>query len=273
MDILVTNDDGIESPGLRAAVDSVLPLGRVVVVAPSRQQTSMGRGLSGNQDARLQPVKYRVNGTDVRAYHIDCTPARAVLHAFDVLFTEKKPRLLVAGINYGENLGTNSTISGTIGAALQAATLGVRALAVSLQTAIENHRRHVELDWGTARHFCRKFAALMLEAPMPADVDVLNVNVPAAATALTPWTVTRLSRQPYFGNRLNDPAPASRLGDAVCHYGYDTAKLEPDSDILAVRNGLVSVTPISMDLTSRIDLKTFLKAGATAGLTTPPAQA
>lgn len=261
MDILVTNDDGIESPGLRAAVEAVLPLGRVIVVAPSRQQTSMGRSLSGDKDAYLQPSEFRANGTRVDAYRCDCTPARAVLHAFDVLFRARKPDLVVSGINYGENLGTNSTISGTIGAALQAATLGARGLTVSLQTEIGNHRRHAELEWDVARHFCRKFAALMLEAAMPADVDILNVNVPASATVETPWRVTRLSRQPYFGNRLDNPAPDSRLGDAVCHYGYDAAKLEPDSDILAVRGGLVSVTPVSVDLTSRVDLKSFLKAG------------
>ena len=77
MDILVTNDDGIESPGLRAAVEAVLPLGRVIVVAPSRQQTSMGRSLSGDKDAYLQPSEFRANGTRVDAYRCDCTPARA----------------------------------------------------------------------------------------------------------------------------------------------------------------------------------------------------
>ncbi|MDD5677991.1 MAG: 5'/3'-nucleotidase SurE [Kiritimatiellae bacterium] len=258
-DILVTNDDGIESPGLRAAVEAVLSLGSVIVVAPSCQQTSTGRSFRGDKNSFLQPVKFPVNGTGVRAYHCECTPARAVLHAFDVLFSRKKPDLVVSGINYGENLGTNSTISGTIGAALQAATHGVRGLAVSLQTEIENHRKHVALEWSVARHFCREFARLMLERTLPADVDVLNVNVPASAKVNTPWTVARLSRQGYFSNLITAPTPASKIGDAVCRYGFDAATLEPDSDILAVCNGLVSVTPVSMDLTSRVDLKSFLK--------------
>ena len=259
MDILVTNDDGIGSPGLRAAVEAVLPLGNVIVVAPSRQQTSAGRSFRGDITASLQPVEFLVNGIAVRAYHCECTPARAILHAFDVLFIGKKPDLLVSGINYGENLGTNSTISGTIGAALQAATHGVQGLAVSLQTEIGNHRNNAELEWGIARHFCREFAKLILEMKLPAVVVVLNVNVPTSGTVNTRWKVTRLSRQGYFGNRIAEPTPTSRIGVAVCHYAYDTATLEPDSDILAVCNGLVSVTPVSMDLTSRVDLTSFLK--------------
>jgi 5'-nucleotidase len=262
-DILVTNDDGIESPGLRAAVEAVLPLGNVIVVAPAHQQTSASRSFHGDKNAFLQPVEYAVNGTDVKAYRCDCAPARAVLHAFDVLFSENKPDLLVSGINYGENLGSNSTISGTIGAALQAATHGVRGLAVSLQTEIENHCRHVDLHWDIARHFCRVFAEIMMETTLPADVDILNVNVPAAATVDTPWKTTRLSRQGYFGNLVADPTPASKIGDAVCRYGYDLGTAEPDSDILAVCNGLVSVTPVSMDLTSRVDLKSLLKDAGT----------
>jgi 5'-nucleotidase len=258
-DILVTNDDGIGSPGLRAAVEAVLPLGNVIVVAPSHQQTSTGRSFHGDKMAFLETVEFSVNGVEVRAYHCECTPARAILHAFDVLFTGKKPDLLVSGINYGENLGTNSTISGTIGAALQAASNGVRGLVMSLQTEIENHHTHVELEWEVARHFCREFTKLMLTTLLPTDVDMLNVNVPSSATINTSWKETRLSRQGYFCNRLADPTPTSRIGDAVCYYAYDTTTLEPDSDILAICNGLVSVTPVSMDLTSRVDLKSFLK--------------
>jgi len=255
--ILVTNDDGIESPGLRAAVEAVLPLGEVIVVAPSRQQTSAGRGLHGDQHGSFQRVELKFGGKTVTGYHCDCSPARVVLHAFDVLFHDQKPDLLISGINYGENLGTNVTISGTVGAALQAASHGVAGLAMSLQTDIVNHRKYVELEWAAASHFCHLFALATLNTKLPPDVDVLNVNVPASATIKTPWKVTRLSRQPYFVNHLADPHHASKIGEAVCQFGFDEASLEPDSDIRAVRSNLVSVTPVSMDLTSRIDLKTF----------------
>lgn len=256
--ILVTNDDGISSPGLRAAVEAVIPLGEVVVVAPSSQQTSAGRSLHGDRNGSLLRVERFIGARNVTAYHCDCSPARAVLHALDVLFSGKKPDLLVSGINYGENLGTNITISGTVGAALQAAAHGIPGLAMSLQTDIENHRRHVDLDWTAARHFCHTFASWMLNARLPVDVDVLNVNVPAGATADTPWRRTSLSRQNYFVNHMANPTPASKIGEAVCQLGFDEESLESDSDIYAVRHHHVSVTPVSMDLTSRIDLKSLM---------------
>ena len=256
--ILVTNDDGIESPGLSAAVEAVLPLGEVIVVAPSSQQTSAGRGLHGDKNGSLQRADLNIGGRIVTAYHCDCSPASAVLHAFDVLFHIKKPDLLISGINYGENLGTNVTISGTVGAALQAASHGVPGLAMSLQTDIGNHRKYAELEWGAATHFCNIFASFMLNAKLPPDVDVLNVNVPAAATIKTLWKVTRLSRQGYFVNYLADPHHASKIGEAVCQFGFDEETLELDSDIRAVCSNLVSVTPVSMDLTSRMDLKSFM---------------
>lgn len=260
--ILVTNDDGIKSPGLLAAVEAVLPLGEVVVVAPSSQQTSAGRGLHGDKDGSLQRIDLNIGGRTVPAYHCDSSPASAVLHAFDVLFHERKPDLIVSGINYGENLGSNITISGTVGAVLQGASYGIPGLAMSLQTDIGNHRRHVKLEWAAASHFCRMFASMILTGPLPADVDILNVNVPSVAAAKTPWKVTRLSRQNYFVNHMANPTSTSTIGEAVCRFGFDEALLEPDSDIQAICSNLVSVTPVSMDLTSRIDLKSFLGGGS-----------
>lgn len=253
--ILATNDDGIRSPGLRALVEAVLPFGDVVVVAPSTQKTSYGRSLMGEKTERFLHTEYEVSGTMVEAYHCECSPARAILHAFDVLFRDRKPDLLVSGINYGENLGTNITISGTVGAGLQAASFGVPALAVSVQTPLGDHHEYSRLDWTVVRHFARRFASLMLEKKLPADVDILNLNVPSGATSETPFRWTRLSRQPYFSNRIDSPTLLSCLGDAQCCYGFDRSKVEPGSDISVFNQGLVTVTPISADLTSRIDLR------------------
>lgn len=251
--ILVTNDDGILSPGLKAAVEAVLTLGDVVVVAPSTQQSAMGRSFDGDQKEHLRPIDYTVKGIKVPAYHAACSPARVVLHAFDVLFRDRIPDLLVSGINYGENLGSNVTISGTIGAALQAASHGVKGLAMSLQTETDDYRDHAELDWTTAIHFTRQFARSLLTARLPADVDILSVNIPASATAETPWRISRLSRQPYFSNKLDTPTLASKLCDSEYGHGYDVTTLEPDCDIRTFVSGMVAVTPLSMDLTSRAD--------------------
>jgi 5'-nucleotidase len=138
-------------------------------------------------------------------------------------------------------------------------------LAMSLQTEIENHRRHVALEWGAATHFCRIFAAWILDSRMPDDVDLLNVNVPTNATAKTPWDVTRLSRQNYFVNHLANPTLHSMIGEAVCRLGYDEKVVEQDSDIKAFRSGRVSVTPISMDMTARIELESLVGQGLCKG--------
>jgi 5'-nucleotidase len=105
--ILVTSDDGIHSPGLRAAVEVLLDLGEVIVVAPFKQQTGMGRSYFVNPDAVLVPVPFEVDGTNVWAYGCECSPAMAVRHGLDVLFLDMKPDLVVTGINYGENLSVS----------------------------------------------------------------------------------------------------------------------------------------------------------------------
>lgn len=249
--IAITNDDGIHSPGLRAVVESVLPLGEVIVIAPSNQQTSAGRSFRGNKNEYFHKINYRVRGRRIDAYHCDCSPARVVLHASDAIFSDKKPNILISGINYGENLGSNITISGTIGAALQGSSSRIPSLAVSIQTDIKDHCNHVELDWKVARHFTHFFAKMILRKKMPRDVDILNVNIPSAATVKTPWQVTCLSRQPYFLNHLRNPSIKSRIGNAELIHGFNVRTLEPNSDILVFTKGMVSVTPLSMDMTSR----------------------
>jgi len=94
----------------------------------------------------------------------------------------------------------------------------------------------------------------MLKNKPPHDVDLLNVNVPVSATADTECRMTRLSRQGYFLNHLENPQPTSRLGDAECRHGFNVETLESDSDILAFTKGFVTVSPMSIDLTSRVNM-------------------
>ena len=252
--ILITNDDGVLSPGLAAAVAAVRDLGEVLVVAPSQQQSASGRAFFGDKEAQLRAVDLVVGGAAVRAYACDCSPALAVQHGVAVLCRERRPDLAISGINYGENLGFNVTLSGTVGAALQAAERRIPALAVSLQTDHRYHFQYGAVDWPAAAHFTRLFAERMLRQALPADVHVLNVVVPEHATARTPSRITRLARQSYFDTVLETPSATSRIGDG--HFGVhiDADRLEPDSDIYAlVHDGVVSVTPLSLDLTSRVD--------------------
>jgi 5'-nucleotidase len=251
--ILLTCDDGIKSPGLRAAVRAALGLGEVIISAPCEQQTGAGRSMPTFHDGAIHEIEYAINGQQVPAYAVHGSPAQAVIYAL-VEVVPRKPTLCIAGINFGENLGSGVTGSGTVGAALEAADEGVPALAVSLETDPKFHYSHSEdVDFSAATHFTTVFAERMLKQQMPADVDVLKVDVPCDATPDTVWRVTKLSRQRYFkslpsGRRYL--AEKRRLGYRVL---VDLDRLEPDSDIHAVLvERLVSVTPLSLNLTSRI---------------------
>jgi 5'-nucleotidase len=167
------------------------------------------------------------------------------------------PDLVVSGINFGENLGTGVTVSGTVGAAIEAASFGVPALAVSLETPKEFHYQHSNtVDFAGAAVFTRRFAQLVLAGNLPRDVDILKIDVPRDATPDTPWRLVRASRQRY-----HVPQPSGRRDlsdqkgiDYIQAIDWDT--LEPDSDVhaLAVER-VVSVSPLSIDLTSRVDLE------------------
>ena len=251
--ILVTCDDGIESPGLRAAVRAVLPLGEVMVSAPCEQQSGAGRSLAAFNDGAIHEISYQVDGQAVPAYAIYGSPAQAVLYAL-IELVPRKPALCVSGINFGENVGSGVTSSGTVGAAMEAANEGVLSLATSLETDKQYHYNHSEdVDFSAAVHFTRFFATTMLSQQLPADVDLLKLEVPCTATFETPWRVTRLSRQRYF-----QVLPSGRryLGEKR-RLDYkmvvDRATLEPDSDIQALLvDRIVAVTPLSLDLTSRV---------------------
>ena len=254
--ILITNDDGVESPGLRAAAAALYPLGELVVAAPLEQHSGAGRSFSRSGQGRIQSFEISWDGRSVQAYGVDGSPVQAVLHGMLEL-APRLPDLVVVGINYGENLGSGITASGTVGAALEAAAAGVPALAVSLQTAAEYHFSHsAEIDFDGAAYFVRLLARRLVSPgfELPFDVDLLKVDVPDDATHDTPWRVTRASRQNYF---KISPPQRERLGDAGplgVRTHVDWSTLEHDSDIYALlRDRVVSVAPLSLDLSSRVE--------------------
>ncbi|MCP4216731.1 MAG: 5'/3'-nucleotidase SurE, partial [bacterium] len=254
--IFVTNDDGIFSPGLKAAVKAVMHLGDVVLVASTNQQTAMGRSMRGNKEDRLKEVEFSFGNEKIKGYHLDCSPGMAVQHGVNVLCHDCRPDLLISGINYGENLGNNATQSGTIGAALQGASMGIPSLAASFETDSSYHFEYGDVDWSVAEFFLNYFAAKVLNQKLPLDVQVLKVDVPASATPETPWRVTRVARQAYYRSVYENPAKDNKLGDGRLGVIIDKEILEPDSDIQAfVYDRIVSVSPLSLDLTSRTELK------------------
>jgi 5'-nucleotidase len=254
--IFVTSDDSIHSPGLWAAAAAAAELGEVVVVAPETQHTGAGRSHSANPDARLNAAELDLSGIKVRAYACDCSPAAAVRHGIDALFGEDKPDLIVAGINYGENLGINIGTSGTVGAAMEGASHGIPALAISKQTDVNSHHRHTNQDWEASAFFLKLFARLLLSKGMPPDVDVLKIDVPDDASEATPWRLTRIARRPYYSWVLPNASEESRLGDRKTTINRSAFIGMAGTDIhaLAVER-IVSVTPLSLDLTSRVALE------------------
>ena len=258
--ILLTNDDSINSPGLWAAAEALAPLGFVHVVAPRVQQTSMGRALPRESDGIIDARTLTVNGKEWQVYSVGGSPAQAFLHGYyEVLGF--KPDLVVSGINYGENVASGITISGTVGAALEAATLGISALAISLETPVSQHfNLSPDVDFSVAGYFTRYFAEKLLKTEMPFDVGVLKVDVPNDATPETPWVVTRQTLERYFYPVPADPGNAQGSRNMSYVVKLDQGEPEPDSDLRVVKiDRKVSVTPLSFDLTARVDLADFTR--------------
>ena len=250
--ILFTNDDGIASPGLYAAVRSVASFADVLVVAPKTQQTAMGRARNGNPKATLEPYAMHIDGKAIAAYSLDVTPASCVLHAVRNLPPEKKPHLVISGINYGENLGLNVTSSGTVGAGLEAASLGIPAIAASLETDIASHFKFTVQDWSVCEQHITHFSKRILANGLPHGIGILKIDVPHTATNTTPWRLTTLSPFSRFERTVPKPSLANTYGTSTT--GIRNTDDEPagtDIHTLAILKE-ISVTPLQWDFTAQV---------------------
>jgi 5'-nucleotidase len=261
--ILLVNDDGINSPGLWAAAETLSDLAYVTVAAPRNQWSGAGRSHPTSSDGVIKTQTLNVHGKDWIVYAVGGSPAQTVVHAV-IEICPQKPDLVVSGINYGENAGIGVTASGTVGAALEAASMGIPSLAVSLEVASNLQLTYSKaIDFSGAKYFTALFAKKMLEKQMPPDVDILKVEIPDDAIETTRWKITRLDRQSYY--KLNIKPRQDKEKPATIDYEVDrdVSKLSPDSDNHAILvDRVVAVTPLSIDFTSRVnleDLEKFLK--------------
>lgn len=258
--ILLTNDDGILSPGLWAAAEALSRLGYVTVAAPREQVSSTGRSMPRTSDGRIERAMLRINEQEWPVYAVGGSPAQSVLHAMHEIMPGP-PDLVVSGINYGENLGTSITISGTVGAAMEGAASGVPSIAVSLQLLHNDYISYSEQDFSTAAYFTHLFAKMLLEKPFPGDVDMLKIEVPAKATPETPWRMTRLARHRYYLPQVERPGKWDEPFYIEGRPYVEPHEVPRDSDIYALLfDGVVSVTPLSLDFTSRVDLQALEKS-------------
>lgn len=237
MNILLTNDDGIHAPGLMALYQALRDDHRIQVVAPESEQSAVGHAISLSSPLRIK--KINKNGAFF-GWAINGTPADCVKIAVAELLSPT-PELVLSGINLGGNVGINVLYSGTVSAATEAAILGLRALAISLNT-------YRQPDFSGAARFACHLAQELPRLPLPPGV-CLNVNIPAVppdqikGVILTRQDTSRLIER--FERRV-DPRENLYYWLAGINERRDP---EPDTDYWAVQNGYISITPIHHDLT------------------------
>jgi 5'-nucleotidase len=256
--ILLTNDDGIRSPGLWAAAEALSTLGFVTVAAPREQSSGMGRSLPSTSDGIIHRETVQINGQTWTVYAVGGSPAQAVQHGL-LEIMETRPDLVVSGINYGENVASGITISGTVGAAMEAASLGIPAMAISLQTDPVHHMSYsTEVDFSVAAYFAAYFGRQLMEKKMPAEVDLLKVEIPADATPETPWQVTRVSRQRYYMPTAPERSTWDQPGAVGYTLSVDISREPDNSDVYVLaKKHLVSVSPLTLDMTAKTDFNSL----------------
>lgn len=251
--ILITNDDGIHSPGLAAVAAALDSLGELLIAAPQEQQTSMSRSRSQGvgRDGTITETTIEHQGKTWQGYGVKATPALGVVHAIHEL-ADRQLSLCVSGINFGENVASCVTVSGTLGATLEAAEYGIPSLAVSQEIdSLDYHSYHTVGDFSAAIHFTRLVAEKMLANDLPFDADILKLEIPCGASPETRLVVTRQDRLAYYQSVVEPREKLFGTKHAIYQIpskGQYTAK---NTDAFALAEGWVSVTPLSLDLTSR----------------------
>ena len=257
--ILLTNDDGISSPGLAAAAAALDHLGELLIVAPREQQTSMSRSRSQQYgaDGRLFQTDVVYKDQRWNGFAVNATPALAVEHAVQEI-ADRSIDLVISGINYGENVGSCVTVSGTIGAAIEAAERGIPAMAVSLEIASTDYHTHdTDINFEVAAYFTNQLAQKMLIKPMPEDVDVLKLEIPASATRKTRVVLTRQDKISYYMPYMDKRKDLFSGPATLKHTPSKGEYTRTDTDAYALANQLVAITPLSLDLTSRVKMQTL----------------
>lgn len=239
--ILVTNDDGIASRGLSALAEALKKLGNVTVVAPERERGAVGHAVTLHKPLRINRVakdRYSVNGT----------PSDCVLLAVMKVLAEK-PALIVSGINRGVNLGDDVTYSGTVSAALEGTLLGIPSIAVSQEGAYI-------FKFATAAYYAVQIARMVLRYGLPEET-LLNVNVPDRHRASVAGVkVTSLSRRRFVNPVIEKVDPRGRKYYWIAGTRVSWERRD-DSDHETIRQGMVSITPLHMDLTHYAALETI----------------
>jgi 5'-nucleotidase len=240
--ILVTNDDGINAPGIRNLVEAVKGLGKVIVVAPDKPQSGMGHAITIGNPLRLNPMHHLFDG--VEAWQCSGTPVDCVKLAVDKVL-RRKPDLCLSGINHGANHSINVIYSGTMSAAVEASIESIPAVGFSLLDY------SVEADFTAARKYVRIIVEQVLKHPLDKHL-ILNVNFPAVPDNLIKGI--KVCRQAYakyeedFIER-NDPNSKKYYWLTGKFVNFDKGR---DTDVWALEHNYVSVVPVQFDMTNYV---------------------
>jgi len=244
--ILVTNDDGIHSPGLIALFTAMRELGDTYIVAPDRERSAVSHSMTLHRPLKVEALKEGV-------YSTNGTPTDCVILGVNKLLPER-PALIASGINRGGNLGGDITYSGTVSGAIEGTLLGIPSFAISLATRGEVQPLHFE----TASTFATKIARYILEKSLPADI-LLNINIPnIEKSKIRGVKLTRQGKMVYNNSikEIHDPKGKRHywIGGSQLHLEHGK-----DTDIQAIQDDYISITPIHLDLTNYEALN-YLKA-------------
>lgn len=244
MNIMVTNDDGIHAPGIRALAEAMNELGKVIVVAPDRERSAVGHSLTLHSPLRIFELHkdwYAVDGTPT-----DCV--NMGIHNMLPI----TPDLVVSGINHGANLGDDVTYSGTVAAAMEANLMGIPAIAFSLATFEQSNY------FSDAAQIAVRIARQVITNGLPSDT-FLNVNIPNCSVdkMLSPL-ITRQGKRSFIGKIVDKTDPRGRQYFWV---GSEEPQLndEPGTDFHAINRRHVSITPLHLDLTNHKSLPILTK--------------
>jgi 5'-nucleotidase len=230
MRILVTNDDGIFSEGIKLLAAALQPLGEVVVVAPDREQSASGHSLTLSRPLRLRRI-------EERWYAVDGTPTDCVSLAVQWLMKDDPPGLVVSGINFGLNLGNDVTYSGTVSATFEGSLLGIPSVAFSQEIG-------ERFSFGRGAAFAGRLVRELLAGGLPEGL-LLNVNLPAGDIRGVRWT--RLGYRRYLQTVVEKTDPRGRKYYWIA--GTPEWRAEDGTDHSAIAAGYASVTPLHLDLT------------------------
>lgn len=252
MKILLSNDDGIDASGILAAKEAVSEFGDTLLVAPSSQQSGIGHALTLFESLRINKVRLRDG--DI-GYGVSGTPTDAVtLGIYEIL--GEKPDLLISGINTGQNTGKGElTTSGTLGAAMEAASLGIPAIAVSQHVSDDDLKfdeGHVGIDFSSSVRVLRDLVKRIVENGFPKDIDILNLNVPTSPDSYEPVVAPLATRMytPYIDKRLDTRGREYYWIGGELYTGNPKGS---DTYILEEEN-LPTITPLTLDMTHNMDI-------------------